>query len=206
MNDETRNNVTPQYTDMGFSSIRLEASHNITVQRGQSVNCNATTFFIKNDTLYISSDYNSITLTLPQVTLDKVKIDSTYGFVECADLTCNQLTVSTSRKVKLKNSQINRCEISSDYGSVHIEQSTIDNLSVNASDNVSIEVNDFSNIDIKSKYDGVKIKYNGAQLVNIDCASTYGALKTTGAFYGDGNCSKKIVVKAANNINLISGE
>lgn len=205
MNKETIENVNTQNTDVGFRSIHLEAAHNITIKRGLSVKCNAT-FSVNNDTLYIVSDNDSITLALPQVSLDTVEIDTTHDSVKCDGLTCNQLTISAAHNVTIENSQINECEISSEYDSVHIMQSTIDNLIISAAHNVSVEVNEFSKLDIESMYDGVKIKYNGNQLVNVDCTSTYGTVKAIGAFYGDVNCAKKIVINAAHSIKLISGK
>ena len=205
MNKETIENVNTQKADVGFHSIHLEAAHNITIKRGLYVKCNAT-FSVNNGTLYIVSENDSITLALPQVSLDTVEIDTTYDSVKCDGLTCNQLTISAAHNVKIENSQINECEISSEYDSVHIMQSTIDNLSISAAHNVSVEVNDFSKIDIESEYDGVIIKYNGNQLVNLDCTSTHGTVKAIGAFYGDVNCAKKIVINAAHSIKLISGK
>lgn len=74
-------------TDVGFHSIHLEAAHNITIKRGLSVKCNAT-FSVNNGTLYIVSDNDSITLALPQVSLDTVEID----------------TISAAHNVKIENS------------------------------------------------------------------------------------------------------
>ena len=42
--------------------------------------------------------------------------------------------------------------------------------------------------------------------MNVDCTSTYGTVKAIGAFYGDVNCAKKIVINAAHSIKLISGK
>ena len=60
--------------------------------------------------------------------------------------------------------------------------------------------------DFKSEYNGVKIKYSENQLVNVGCTSIYGTVKAIEAFYGDVDCSKKIIINAAHSIKLISGE
>ena len=189
--------------NIGFQSIHLEAAHNVTIKRGLSVKCNAT-FTVSDGVLYANSENDSITLVIPQVELDTIEIESQYDSIKCDGLQCNQLTISSAHNVKIENSIIDRCEISSEYDSIHILKSKMSEVYLDAAHNVNVELDDFDYIEIDSQYDGVKIIYNGKELVNVDCTSTYGTVKADGPFYGDENCDKKIVIKAAQGIKLIS--
>ena len=198
------NNVSGKtLMDIGFHCIHIEVAQNATIKKGASVKCNAT-FAVTDGVLYISSEYDGVTLIIPQVSFETIEIDTKYGSVTCDGLSCNQLSISSAQSVKVENSSVNVCEISSTYDAVHVSKSTIETLNIRAAQNVSIELDDFCYIEITSEYDSVKVKYNGNRLVNVNCSTTFGSVEAKGTFYGNTDCDKKIVISAAQNIKLLS--
>lgn len=194
---------TNTMTNVGFHSIHLAASQDITIKKGMSIKCNAS-FIVNDGILYIDSDYSGITIVLPQINFEAVEIESEYGSVKCDGVNCKQLSISSAHDVKIDNSHIDECEISSEYDSIHIINSRINNANLSAAHNVSVELDEFSCIEIVSQYDGVKFIYNGTQQVNADCTSEYGTVKARGVFYGGADCNKRIIITAAHDIRLFS--
>ena len=190
-------------TNVGFHSIHLTASHDITIKKGMSIKCNAS-FTVNDGVLYIDSENNSITIALPQANFEIIEIESEYGSVKCDGLNCKQLSISSPHNVKIENSCIDECQISSEYDSIHIIKSKINNANLSAAHNVNVDLDDFSYIEIESEYGGVKFTYNGTQLINADCTSKYGTVKAQGTFYGGADCDKKIIITAAHDIKLLS--
>ena len=202
MNATVSNKAENNNVNIGFHSVQIEASQRVTIKRGATVKCDAT-FNVIDGVLHVFSQYDGVTLVLPQVALDTVEIDSEYDSVKCEGLHCNKLLISAAHNVKIETSIINECEISSEYDSVNVFKSTINTLNISAAQNVNVELDDFCYMEIESEYNGVKVIYNGNQLVNVDCASSFGSVKVNGPFYGGPECGKSIVISASQDIRLL---